>query len=77
MVIKEDDVEVEECECGSKKYGYYANNGIIFICFKCGKFYSDDMPDTIIRAFTEDPSILLALIKSDHFKRIQDLSDDE
>ena len=63
MVIKEDEsIEIEDCECGSK--------GIIFICFKCGRFYSDDLPDTIIRAFTEDPSILLALIKSDHFKRI-------
>jgi|TARA_B110000263_G_C15269034_1_gene492529 hypothetical protein len=71
MVIKEDEsIEIEDCECGSKKYGYCANNGIIFICFKCGRFYSDDLPDTIIRAFTEDPSILLALIKSDHFKRI-------
>jgi|TARA_B110001454_G_scaffold189604_1_gene188310 hypothetical protein len=76
MVTEDDEIEVEECDCGSKKYGYYANNGMIFICFKCGKFYSDDMPESILRAFTEDPNILLALIKTDHFKRIQDLTDE-
>lgn len=76
MVTEDDEIEVEECDCGSKKYGYCANNGMIFICFKCGKFYSDDMPESILRAFTEDPNILLALIKTDHFKRIQDLTDE-
>jgi hypothetical protein len=69
------DVSVEKCECGSKKYGYYADNGIIFICFNCGRFHSGDMPENLINVFLDDPQILLALIKSGHLKPLGDIND--
>jgi len=78
MVIEDEDDEVtlEGCECGNKKYGYYSEQGLLFICFKCGRFYSYDMPEPIIRAFTEDPNMLMALINSEYFKPIENLADE-
>lgn len=69
----EEEVDLEGCECGNKKYGYYSEQGLLFICFKCGRFYSYDMPDIIIRAFTEDPTMLMALINSEYFQPITNL----
>ena len=70
-----DNISVENCECGSRKYGYYSDKGIIFICFNCGRFHSGDMPENLINVFLDDPQILLALIKSGHLKPLGDIND--
>ena len=51
-----------QCDCGSKQYGYYADQGLCFVCFKCGKFAVDGFNPDIEEIFKANPLILLKLI---------------
>ena len=56
------------CDCGSKQYGYYADQGLCFVCFKCGKFVTDGFSPDIEELFKANPMILLKLIGEGHLK---------
>ena len=51
-----------QCDCGSKQYGYYADQGLCFVCFKCGKFAVDGFNPDIEEIFKANPMILLKII---------------
>ena len=57
-----------QCECGATQYGYYADAGLCFVCFKCGRFDTDGFDDDIIELFKENPMLLLKLIEEGHLK---------
>tara|TARA_R110000824_G_scaffold198027_4_gene381954 strand:+ start:1853 stop:2089 length:237 start_codon:yes stop_codon:yes gene_type:complete len=75
MVIGDESICTEDCECGSKQYFYYCNQGMIAVCFKCGRFESSDLPTNLVDIFLEDPTILMSLIKGDYFKALSDITD--
>tara|TARA_Y100001951_G_C11183805_1_gene207488 strand:- start:478 stop:696 length:219 start_codon:yes stop_codon:yes gene_type:complete len=64
-----------QCECGSTQYGYYADQGFVFVCFKCGKFVIDGFSQDIEELFKEDPLVLLNLIEKGHLKPLSDISE--
>lgn len=61
---------MKECSgCGSKKYGYTDEVHVVFICFRCGSFDGlSGGDDKYIEEITNNPEILLALIKKKRFK---------
>jgi hypothetical protein len=63
---------MKECEkCDLKKYGYTDGIHKIYICFKCGAFdgFSGGDKD-FTKQITENPNVLLEMIKEKHFKKI-------
>lgn len=72
----EESISVDKCECGSKKYGYYSDKGMIFICFKCGRFVSGELSEKLIELFIDDPKLLMILIKSGYLKPLNDIKDE-
>ena len=56
------------CECGSKQYGYFADQGLCFVCFKCGRFATDGFSSDVEEIFKANPMILLKLIGEGHLK---------
>jgi len=75
MVTSDESICTEECDCGYKQYFYYSNQGMIAVCFKCGRFESNDLPTKLVGMLLEDPTILMALIKGDYFKALSDIKD--
>lgn len=63
----EEDSKIQ-CECGSTQYGYYADQGLCFVCFKCGRFATDGFDPLAEELFKQNPMILLNLIAKGHLK---------
>lgn len=63
---------MKHCDnCDLKKYGYTDGIHKIYICFKCGAFDGVSGGDQyFIKQITENPNILLEMIKEKHFKQI-------
>jgi len=68
-------LSMDECECGSKQYVYYSDQGTLSICFKCGRFHSENLPTNLVDIFINDPTILMALIKGEYFKGLSSIKD--
>ena len=75
MVVYEDEAVENQCECGSKQYVYYSDQGTLAICFKCGRFHSEDLPVELVDIFINDPTVLMALIKGDYFRVLGSIKD--
>ena len=67
MFYMENDGKIQ-CECGSTQYGYYADQGLCFVCFKCGRFATDGFDPFAEELFKQNPMILLNLIAKGHLK---------
>ena len=67
MFHVEEDSKIQ-CECGSTQYGYYADQGLCFVCFKCGRFATDGFDPLAEELFKQNPMILLNLIAKGHLK---------
>ena len=61
------------CECGETMYGYYADAGIVFICYTCGKFDCEGFSKKIEKAFSEEPTLILQLIQDGNLKPLSDI----
>tara|TARA_Y100001951_G_C11118547_1_gene171489 strand:- start:128 stop:349 length:222 start_codon:yes stop_codon:yes gene_type:complete len=64
-----------QCECGSTQYGYYADQGLCFVCFKCGRFATDGFDPFAEELFKQNPMILLNLIAKGHLKPLKEDED--
>ena len=64
-----------QCDCGSKQYEYYADQGLCFVCFKCGKFAVDGFNPDIEEIFKANPMILLKLIGEGALKPLDKVED--
>jgi hypothetical protein len=64
-----------QCDCGAWKYGYETDkteSSRIYICFTCGKFEAFGIfTDSMVRAFLEEPRILMHLMKTEFVKPIR------
>jgi hypothetical protein len=65
----------EKKECNgcheAHMYGYYVDQGIVYICFKCGKFDCDGFSKDVVNFFKKDPAQLLVLIEQGVLKSIK------
>ena len=61
------------CDCGNTMYVYYADAGIVFICFTCGKFDCEGFSKNIEKLFSDEPEIILQLIQDGNLKPLSDI----
>jgi len=62
------------CDCGNTKYGYYADAGMVFICYNCGKFDCEGFSEKIELLFSTEPEIILQLIQDGNLKPLSDIN---
>ena len=61
------------CDCGDTMYGYYADAGLVFICYTCGRFNCEGFSKNIENMFSEEPTIILQLIQDGNLKPLSDI----
>ena len=61
------------CDCGNTMYGYYADAGIVFICYTGGKFDCEGFSKNIEKLFSDEPEIILQLIQDGNLKPLSDI----
>ena len=71
----EEDGSKQPCECGSTQFGYYADQGICFVSFACGRFTLDGFNSEIEELFKTDPMVLLHLIQEGHLKSLSGINE--
>ena len=63
----------DKCKCGKNKYGYGDGVHEVWICYNCGHFDGKAQGDEIfVDMIMQDPSIVLALIKTKTLTPIRD-----
>ena len=66
-------VMADKCKCGKNKYGYGDGVHEVWICYNCGHFDGKAQGDEIfVDLIMQDPSIVLALIKTKTLTPIRD-----
>ena len=61
-----------DCKCGGYKYTYYADTGMVSVCFKCGRFDVEGFSKRVEEYFRDDPEIILHLIQEGHLRPLTD-----
>jgi hypothetical protein len=69
-----DEEGTEMCDCGVKRYGYYADAGFMFVCFKCGRFKCEGFSKEMEKFFKDEPAVILQLIQDGVFKSLNDIN---